>query len=110
MWSLNLLVGLRHNVTCNTHPINCRDPSALSQAVCVTSAASSQGEKFFDSLDDVAMDGVILLDGMAIWGPPKSVGLTALKLWLANWLQQWDVNVAITASTVTPDSNKVGCL
>jgi hypothetical protein len=53
------------------------------------------------------MDGVILLDGMAIWGPPKSVGLTSLKVWLAQWLQQYDVNVAITASTVTPDSNKV---
>lgn len=67
----------------------------------------SQGEKFFDSLDDVAMDNVILLDGMAIWGPPKSVGLTPLKLWLADWLQQYDVNVAITATTVTPSSNKV---
>jgi hypothetical protein len=66
-----------------------------------------QGEKFLDSLDDVAMPGVILLDGMAMWGPPKSVGLTDLKLWLAGWLQQYGVTVAITATTVTPNSNKV---
>lgn len=73
--------------------------------LCITHLV--QGEKFLDSLDDVAMAGVVLLDGMAIWGPAKSVGLTALKLWLAGWLQQYDVNVAITASTVTPYSNKV---
>lgn len=66
-----------------------------------------QGEKFLDSLDDVAMPGVILLDGMAMWGPPKSVGLTDLKLWLVGWLQQYGVTVAITATTVTPNSNKV---
>lgn len=71
-------------------------------------AVGLQGEKFLDSLDDVAMPGVILLDGMAIWGPPKSVGITPLKLWLAAWLQQYGVNAAITASTVTPYSNKVG--
>lgn len=73
----------------------------------VPSVDDVQGEKFFDTLDDVAMDGVVFLDGMAIWGPPKSVGLTPLKLWLSGWLQQYDVNVAITATTVTPNSNKV---
>jgi hypothetical protein len=67
-----------------------------------------QGDKFLDSLDDIAVDGVVLLDGMHIWGPTKASGLTALKLWVADWLQQYELNVAITASTATPTSNKVG--
>lgn len=82
-------------------------PVVLLLTGSVTHVPPLQGEKFLDSLDDVAMDGVVLLDGMSIWGPPKSVGITPLKLWLAGWLQQYDVNVAITASTVTPNSNKV---
>jgi hypothetical protein len=45
-----------------------------------------QGDKFLDSLDDIAVDGVVLLDGMHIWGPSKASGLTALKLWVADWL------------------------
>lgn len=84
-----------------------RWPYPIVMAGCCTTHMRVQGEKFLDSLDDVAMPGVILLDGMAIWGPPKSVGLTALKLWLAGWLQQYGVTVAITATTVTPNSNKV---
>jgi hypothetical protein len=67
-----------------------------------------QGDKFLDSLDDIAVDGIVLLDGMHIWGPSKASGLTALKLWVADWLQQYELNVAITASTATPTSNKVG--
>lgn len=47
---------------------------------------------------------------MYIWGPAKSQGLTALKLWLAGWLQLYDVNAAITAGTATPYSNKVRAL
>jgi hypothetical protein len=66
-----------------------------------------QGDKFLDSLDDIAVDSVVLLDGMHIWGPAKTAGLTALKLWVADWLQQYELNVAITASTATPTSNKV---
>jgi hypothetical protein len=85
-------------------PVRADKLACAAFAVCTDPA---QGEKFFDTLDDVAMDGVILLDGMAIWGPPKSVGLTSLKLWLAGWLQQYDVNVAIMATVVTPNSNKV---
>jgi hypothetical protein len=73
-----------------------------------SSTADCQGEKFLDSLDDVAVSNVILIDGMAIWGPAKAVGLTDLKLWLAGWLQLYDVSVAVTASTATPMSNKVG--
>lgn len=82
-------------------------PYLISMAGCCATHMCVQGEKFLDSLDDVAMPGVILLDGMAMWGPPKSVGLTNLKLWLAGWLQQYGVTVAITATTVTPNSNKV---
>eukprot|EP00878_Enallax_costatus_P012419 GHUV01012970.1.p1 GENE.GHUV01012970.1~~GHUV01012970.1.p1 ORF type:complete len:368 (+),score=90.38 GHUV01012970.1:207-1310(+) len=67
----------------------------------------NQGEKFLDSLDDIAVDNVILIDGMAIWGPQKAAGLTQLKMWLVGWMQQYDVNAAITASTATPTSNKV---
>lgn len=95
----------------------CAQPASRSPLLCAdmylcaafsdVCADPAQGEKFFDTLDDVAMDGVIFLDGMAIWGPAKSVGLTSLKLWLAGWLQQYDVNVAIMATTVTPNSNKV---
>lgn len=66
-----------------------------------------QGEKFLDSLDDMAIENVVLIDGMAIWGPQKAVGLVKLKMWLAAWLQQYDVNAAIVASTATPTSNKV---
>lgn len=66
-----------------------------------------QGDKFLDSLDDIAVDSVVLLDGMHLWGPSKAAGLTALKLWVAGWLQQYELNVAITASTATPTSNKV---
>lgn len=67
----------------------------------------NQGDKFLDSLDDIAVDSVVLLDGMHVWGPSKAAGLTALKLWVAGWLQQYELNVAITASTATPTSNKV---
>lgn len=105
--------GLQSLRTCD---LLCMQPASPSMPVradklaCAAFAVytdPAQGEKFFDTLDDVAMDGVILLDGMAIWGPPKSVGLTSLKLWLAGWLQQYDVNVAIMATVVTPNSNKV---
>ncbi|KAF6253991.1 hypothetical protein COO60DRAFT_364180 [Scenedesmus sp. NREL 46B-D3] len=67
----------------------------------------NQGDKFLDSLDDIAVDSVVLLDGMHIWGPAKAAGLTALKLWVADWLQQYELTVAITASAATPTSNKV---
>lgn len=77
-------------------------------AACCRYPAHAQGEKFLDSLDDIAVDSVVLIDGMAIWGPKKAVGLVQLKMWLADWLQHYDVNAAITASTATPTSNKVG--
>eukprot|EP00775_Hariotina_reticulata_P008089 gene8089-8282_t len=87
-------------------------PSQSLQLKMVTHAHAlievlNKGEKFIDTLDDIAVDGVILIDGMVIWGPVKSVGLTHLKLWLAGWLQKYtDVNAAITSSTATPLSNK----
>jgi uncharacterized membrane protein len=90
-------------------------PRAACACCAVAGAAArrmrAQGEKFLDSLDDVAVPSVVLIDGMAIWGPLKSVGLTELKLWLAGWMQRCGtVNVAVTASTATPTSNKVGVL
>ena len=67
----------------------------------------NQGEKFLDSLDDICVEGVVLLDGMYIWGPPKVVGLPALKLWMAGWMQNYQVSAAVTASAATPNSDKV---
>jgi hypothetical protein len=80
----------------------------MQSAACGWAGCFLQGDKFLDTLDDIAVDGVVLIDGMAIWGPSKAVGLTSLKLWLAGWLQKYiDVNAAITSSTATPLSNKV---
>jgi hypothetical protein len=67
----------------------------------------NQGEKFLDSLDDICIQGVVLLDGMYIWGPPKVLGLPALKLWMAGWMQNYQVNAAVTASSATANSDKV---
>jgi hypothetical protein len=67
----------------------------------------NQGDKFLDTLDDICTAGVLMLDGMHIWGPPLLEGVTQLKLWMAGWLQSYDVNAAVTASVTTPTSNKV---
>lgn len=94
-----------------------RDARAVHSAVCARTTqhahirtphpcCAPQGAQFLDSLDDIAVPGVVLVDGMDIWGPQKAVGLTQLKLWLAGWLQLYDVNAAVTAMAATPSSNK----
>ena len=68
-----------------------------------------QGEKFLDSLDDIAVPSVELIDGTRVWSPPLASGLAGLKLWVAAWLQRHtSVTAAATGSAVTPSSNKVG--
>ncbi len=67
-----------------------------------------QGEKFLDSLDDLALQTMVFIDGMDVWGPTKAVGLTDFKLWMAGWLQQYEVSAAVTGTAATAYSNKVG--
>ncbi len=38
----------------------------------------------------------------------KLSGLTSVKLWVAHWMQFYEVNAAVTGIAATKDSNKVG--